>query len=537
MGNQSSVEEHDEFKNITKKYTFEKKYTDSRFGEIKLLREKSTKIQVFQKDISCNTQLEYELISKEIKERSTYSHPNLLKVLGFVSKKEDMFCADFFKISLFYESFEEDLEQAIFKRQKTNDYFQEVELWYIFDSIVSVLAFLQDNKLYHGDIRPFNVFINAAQEYKIHDPALFRANFQPGYFGLLETLEDRSHYPSPQLFKVLKGENVSEKFNKTKNDVYGLGLTLLEAAHLKKCEGIYNWDNFEVNEDRIEQLLGELKDKYSETFIQTLRFTLNPDENERPDFLSLDRELAPYRVDIRARISHQQPPTQIVAERLSVPVEDELEKRVRAALRKSEETISRSSPSKYQNKHLDPYIHSYINNEPIPQDKPLLQTISAYLSAENKYTMTLTQYPADGERATEMRRSQFAQEERKDIPVDQTTSTYGYQPNVPVQESGNILGGLAENVYQGAQYQPYTAEKDLAKSGVEAQINPYSTDTYNYGNNPQPSSTGYEYQPYGGTTSTTNQGAGAGTTSVDTAELMRQVQETLKKSQSLVQPQ
>jgi len=268
-----------------------------------------------------------------------------------------------------------------------------------------------------------------------------------------------------------------------------------------------------------------------------LRFTLNPNENERPDFLSLDRELAPYRVDIRARISHQQPATQIIAERLSVPYEDELEKRVRAALRKSEETISRSSPSKYQNKHLDPYIHSYINNEPIPNDKPLLQTISAYLSAENKYTMTLTQYPAAGERATELRRSQFGQEERKDVP-EQTTSTYGYQPNVPPQEGGNILGGLGENTNQ--EPQPYTTENVLAKSGVEAQINNYSAEpNYNYSNYGQAGSTGYEYQPYGGTTSTTNYNAGnanAGT-SVDTAEIMRQVQETLKKSQSLVQPQ
>lgn len=147
MGNQSSVEDHDEFQNVARKYTFEKKYTDGRFGEIKLLRDNSTGIPVFQKDITCNSKGEYEIISKEIKERAAYHHPNSLKVLGFVSKKEDLFCADFFKISLFFESFQEDLEQIIFKRQQSKEYFLEVELWYIFDSLVSVFAFFQENKV------------------------------------------------------------------------------------------------------------------------------------------------------------------------------------------------------------------------------------------------------------------------------------------------------------------------------------------------------------------------------------------------------
>jgi len=147
MGNQSSLEEQHEFKIITTNYTYERKYNDSRFGEVKLLVEKNTGIHVFQKDITTNSKNEYEEYIKEIKKRATFQHPNILKLLGFTSKREDMFCADFFKVSLFIESFEQDLEQEVYTRKEKKQYFDEVELWYIFDSIVSVLAFLQEHKV------------------------------------------------------------------------------------------------------------------------------------------------------------------------------------------------------------------------------------------------------------------------------------------------------------------------------------------------------------------------------------------------------
>ena len=127
MGNQSSLEEHHEFKNITNNYVYEKKYNDSRFGEVKLLREKETGVKIFQKDLTSNTKKDYEEYAKEIRRRASIQHPNLLKILGFSSKREDMFCADFFKVSLFFESFEEDLEQEIYSRKENKgwrlDYF------------------------------------------------------------------------------------------------------------------------------------------------------------------------------------------------------------------------------------------------------------------------------------------------------------------------------------------------------------------------------------------------------------------------------
>ena len=52
MGNQNAVEEHIEYQDVLLAYKYEKKFNDSRFGEIKLLVEKNTRKKIFQKDYS-----------------------------------------------------------------------------------------------------------------------------------------------------------------------------------------------------------------------------------------------------------------------------------------------------------------------------------------------------------------------------------------------------------------------------------------------------------------------------------------------------
>ena len=148
MGNQTSLEESSQLKNVANKYNFEKKFVDSRFGEIKLLTEKDTGKKIFQKDISSQSQKDFERFTQELKERAALAHPNLLRVLGLATKKEDLFCANFFKISLYFESYDEDLEQEITKRSEKKEYIEEIDLWYMIDSIVSGLAFLEENKVY-----------------------------------------------------------------------------------------------------------------------------------------------------------------------------------------------------------------------------------------------------------------------------------------------------------------------------------------------------------------------------------------------------
>ena len=86
-----------------------------------------------------------------------------------------------------------------------------------------------------------------------------------------------------------------------KSDVFSLGMTMLTLAGLEKVDDLYDWKTYEFKFDELNERLEDLLQFYTYTFVQTIRFMLAPNEEERPDFLKLDTELAEYRTAIRAR--------------------------------------------------------------------------------------------------------------------------------------------------------------------------------------------------------------------------------------------
>jgi len=407
MGNQSSFQNHLDIADIQTNYTYDVKYTDTRFGELKLWKKKDSGERIFQKDFSTNSGKEFEDYIGRIKNRIPLLHPNILQIMGYNSKKEDMFCADFYKVSLFFETFETDLEKEIYKRSANKNYYTETELRVLLDSVVAAGAYLQKNEIAHGDIRPFNIFITKNKEYKICDSHLFQSVYNPTYFGLLGGLEAKNHYPSPQVFKHYRDTSgKGAEFNKYKNDVYGLGMSVLTAAQLEKLDHIYDYEKKTVKQDAIDSSLSKLKGRYSDGFIDALRILLNSSEDQRPDFIQLDDEIKSYRNDVRAqanlerRLEAQKKQQQEHVVR-STPkgetganpysIDDELDKRVRKAVEKSESQINRS-PSKYKNHDLDNYIHAYLKKDPLPEDKPLLYSISPHLTMHAKIVPTLKVY-------------------------------------------------------------------------------------------------------------------------------------------------
>jgi len=147
MGNKNSFQSHLDVVDLNTNYIADAKQNDSRFGEIKLLRRRETGEKIYQKDFTSNSTKEFEEYVNKIRKRVVLIHPNLLKVLGYNSKKEDLFCADFYKLSVFFESFETDLEKEIYQRAETNNYYTETELRCLLDSVIAACAYLEKNQV------------------------------------------------------------------------------------------------------------------------------------------------------------------------------------------------------------------------------------------------------------------------------------------------------------------------------------------------------------------------------------------------------
>ena len=131
---------------------------------------------------------------------------------------------------------------------------------------------------------------------------MFHPIYSPLHIGVLDNSEIKNHLPSPQVIKNFKGkEKTNNNFNQYKNDVYGLGLSVLMAAQLGKIDNLYNYDKKEVNRESINTALEKLEARYSQDFVETLSILLNSEEANRPNFVEIDNEMQVYRADIRAR--------------------------------------------------------------------------------------------------------------------------------------------------------------------------------------------------------------------------------------------
>ena len=54
--------------------------------------------------------------------------------------------------------------------------YKEDEIWTIINNLISSLSFLQNNGIFHGDIKPENIFVFPNNTYKIAEQRLFTHN-------------------------------------------------------------------------------------------------------------------------------------------------------------------------------------------------------------------------------------------------------------------------------------------------------------------------------------------------------------------------
>lgn len=68
------------------------------------------------------------------------------------------------------------------------------------------------------------------------------------YTALQDALSGiRSGYPAPELLKEIEGKKLNPEYDKSKVDIWAIGLTLIDLALLSRSYIIYDWDSFTVD--------------------------------------------------------------------------------------------------------------------------------------------------------------------------------------------------------------------------------------------------------------------------------------------------
>ena len=83
---------------------------------------------------------------------------------------------------------------------------------------------------------------------------------------------------------ALKNSEREPTHNHAKSDIYATGMTFLAAACLKDANHCYDYKNYCVNEDKLEEMFAEARSRYSHSFVDKLQNMLESDEELRPTY-------------------------------------------------------------------------------------------------------------------------------------------------------------------------------------------------------------------------------------------------------------
>ena len=206
----------------------------------------------------------------------------VIKIFGDLVKKK----GNEYYYYVLMEFAEKDWEKELIERQKIKLFYSEKEIFIIMNQLIKTLSLLQKNHITHRDIKPQNVLI-CNGIYKISDFGEARTLVREGV--IVSRVRGTELYMSPILFNGLRLKLTQVSHNTFKSDVFSLGMCIFFASTLtfnSLC------DIRELNEMKLikEQLIKYLSVRYSNKLINILYEMLQVNEDNRPDFISLEKK-------------------------------------------------------------------------------------------------------------------------------------------------------------------------------------------------------------------------------------------------------
>lgn len=271
-------------------YQLVRKSHDPRFGEIIIYKRKGTNDYIFAKEKLTTSKQAAAADIRELKSRVALNRPGLQRMLGYSTAVKKELCSTSYLTQGFYEFPKSDLAKDIGNRTQNGQGFSEAELSQIASQGLKGLNSLHQEKITHGDIRPQYIgFSHATGEVEILDRLADPAPIEKTQTSHL--VNKKNLYMSPELYKRLQGKDKLAKFDPAKNDIYGLGLSILEAGNGQSVQDIYN-SNGTINQANLDRHLQNFNGKYRGGYLSNfVSGALAPNEVSRLDAGSLLSQL------------------------------------------------------------------------------------------------------------------------------------------------------------------------------------------------------------------------------------------------------
>ena len=272
-----------------------KRTNDPRFGEITVVKNSSTGEILFVKEKMASSKQEASNDIRELKSRIALNHPHMQKLVNYSTAVKKELCSTHYLSRGFYEFPRSDAQKEHLERKRNLAGFSGSELTHLAYQTLDGLNHLHSRNITHGDIRPLTLGYNK----------------QAGQFQILDRLADASPlerlqaanivnkkelYLAPELYKKLGGGDKNLKYNAYKNDLYGLGLTLLHLGTSDSVQDVYKPQGV-FDQKRLDEHLANFNAKYqgeSPYLCNIVRTLLATNEADRPESQQLLNSLIPY---------------------------------------------------------------------------------------------------------------------------------------------------------------------------------------------------------------------------------------------------
>lgn len=272
-----------------------KRMNDPRFGEITVVKNSSTNEVLFVKEKMASSKNEASNDIRELKSRIALNHPHLQKLVNYSTSVKKELCSTHYISRGFYEFPRSDLQKEGTERKRNLSSFNSSELTHLAYQGLGGLNHLHSRNITHGDVRPLNISYNKNDnQFQILDRLA-----DPSPLEKLQgsnIVNKKELYMSPELWRKLQGKDKTLKYNAYKNDLYGLGLTILHLGTQDSVQDVYK-PGGEFDQNKLDEHLNNFNGKYQNenpylcTIVKTL---LAPNEADRPESQQIFSNLIPY---------------------------------------------------------------------------------------------------------------------------------------------------------------------------------------------------------------------------------------------------
>jgi serine/threonine protein kinase len=289
---------------IEELFQYVREGTFKNYGEVKLMRSKATGEIHAIKQILPGNEEAFRRAKLRASRRMLLDCVSLAKFGAVIPLEYSEYCNTMYKIYTAHEYLDLDLSMEIAARYDKRMKFAEGEMFYIIKSVVRALKVLKSFKMetgepspvYHEDLASRTILVaNPSGEIKILDN-----KYVTGLSAYKQFIYGSSEYCylSPELFLAF-GKRTQKITHDDKSEIFALGVVCIEAMGLQHPESIYNYNEFTLNTQEIDNLLNRQKDRYSPKLINLIRSMLIIDKDARWGYQQILDYIKPYKGELK----------------------------------------------------------------------------------------------------------------------------------------------------------------------------------------------------------------------------------------------